>query len=329
MARKLSPEERLKIVEDIAQSGNVRAACEKHPMDASTYYKLIGRLRGLKTPEEKLKALADRSRKWNSHGQQTKPEERRLIRRLAVENPSYGCNQIQRMLKKRKIKRSATTVQKIMTEENLGTAVERWLYLDAPKTKLSTEQRNFVEVFNPSIRDLKWPRHETDAIIDVSNFDIGPLPNLGGLVAVVAVERRSSFAFGSIREKFLPKHLVWVIKNRVQPALVRAGARNTTLVVPTVTLGMSGEDLDQIATPRTTIRKTLLGTSGSMQRFQKAFVESFTKDVATEEVFDDTRALRAAFKSWLTEYNNSKLDGFPNYGRPPAELFFEKRQRIK
>lgn len=46
-------------------------------------------------------------------------------------------------------------------------------------------------------------------------------------------------------------------------------------------------------------------------------------------VFEDIKALRAAFKSWLTEYDGQSLDGFPYYGRSPTELFFEKSQRNK
>lgn len=327
MSGKWSPEKRLAVIEAILHSGNKRDACKQHGMDATTFYKLEKRIAGL-SRDQQLEALKDRSRRWKSHRQQTTKDQRAAIRSLSLAHPSWGCNQIQQALARDGIKRSPTTIQKVMAEEGLGTGRDRWLALDRPEAQLSHEQLSFVAGFNPSIADKNFKAARPGEKVDLGVFGLGALPGLGQLVVIAAVDRYSSYAFAAIRANVNKANVAWLIEKRVLPFYKDKKA--LTFIIPHEMKQVS-EFTVSANTPKIELisRARKYGPIGSVERFRLAVLNGFIKDDATNVVFDDLAALRAAFRDWVKHHNETGMVGFPNYGQPPITMAGSKRINAK
>ena len=60
--------------------------------------------------------------------------------------------------------------------------------------------------------------------------------------------------------------------------------------------------------------------SGFSTRFARAVRNEFLKPKGSES-FTSLVDMRSQFKAWLASYNQSPLEGFPNYGLSPIEIF--------
>ncbi len=79
------------------------------------------------------------------------------IKARALAHPAEGCNRHEAMLALAEVHVSSVTIQKILSENGLGTKVERWLALERQNAEKSidvtAEQAAFLEKLNPCFRE--------------------------------------------------------------------------------------------------------------------------------------------------------------------------------
>jgi hypothetical protein len=325
--KKGTPEWRISVLQLAMELKNVRRACTRKGMDRTTFYKLRKRCAQL-PPEKWLAAVKDRSRRWKSHAQQTRPETRKRIFEMSLQHPSWGCNRLAARLASRGIQRSANTIQKILNANKIGTREERWRQLDTliQSRKHTDEQFEFIKQFNPNSRDRDARKLTPGALLYADRFKIGPFPKLGAFNVYAVVDSYSSFAFASIRKARDSKSAVWLLEKRVIPYL-RSGtgpkkrfsiSSGRNFELPNCEVYREWLKQHEIhRRQRETEPPGNFVGSGSLERFKRAVATDFMTGEGAEQVFDDLKLLRIAFKAWLADYNKSRLVGFPNFGRSP------------
>ena len=132
--------------------GNVAEACRQRGLDRTSFYEWKRRFQ-----TQGFEGLKDLPPIHKSHPQTTPPEVVDRIKALALAHPAYGCNRHEAMLALAEVHVSSVTIQKILSENGLGTKVERWLALERQNAEKSidvtAEQAAFLEKLNPCFRE--------------------------------------------------------------------------------------------------------------------------------------------------------------------------------
>ncbi len=143
-----SAEERLAVLREAEEEGNVRAACQRHGISRQTFYNWKRRYE-----EGGLAALQDRSRTpRNPRPRARSPDKVRRIREFALAHPGLVLQELARRLKIPK-----STIHEILVEEGISTRRERWLHLEnlirEKDLKPNQEQFRFLISNNPAWKD--------------------------------------------------------------------------------------------------------------------------------------------------------------------------------
>ena len=295
-----------------------------------TVYKFLKRVKG-RPKSEWDELLKDRPKRGKTHGQQTTDAQRKVILDLAAKHPAWGCAKIRDELTRRRITRSANTVQKILNAEGLTSVADRARALDCKGgwNGLTLEQRSAVKKVNAHYRDYGRLGTALGSILFCARVEFGNVPGLARVHLYIVVESLTGFIFASLRPVGNSKHAIWLLDEKVVPKLKghTCWPKSELIVSPTFWI-KENEDVQQwITTSKATVadarpkeRQGYLG-DGFVSGFVDAFNRSFVGGSPCNEPFDNINDARKAFKTWLTKYNNTEQVGYPNFGKSPAAAF--------
>lgn len=250
---------------------------------------------------------------------------------LALEHPSWGQVRLSAALLADGIRLSAPLVQRVLAENGLGGAVDRWLVLEqkwaSGELVLSEEQKAFVERINPCFRELSPVSQAPGEVLDVDSFFVF-CPGRGTKVYLhAAVDAFSSYAFGFLHASRSPEAATAVLHNDALPFFRRHGRSVEAVRTDTGREFVGGScHLYQTYLDLVGIEHRPVGSfpsrSGSfVERFRDTVREEFFLPRARERPFGTLEAVQVAFSAWLRDYNSLRPgQGWPNMGRSPQEV---------
>jgi hypothetical protein len=160
---------RLTVLELAERLGNVTEACRRGGIDRTSFYDWKRRFQ-----LEGLDGLKDLPSIAKSHPMSTPAEAAARIVELALAHPAYGCNRIEALLALEGRRVSSITVQKILSDKDLGTRHERWLALERQNAdraiELSAEQARFLEKINPCFKERHVESERPGQLLSADTF---------------------------------------------------------------------------------------------------------------------------------------------------------------
>lgn len=319
-------ERRLAVLELARQLGNVSEACRRCGINRTTYY-----LWKRQYDSFGRDGLADRPNPARAHPMRTPLHVENRICALSLENPSRGCNWLEKHLAFCGLRISAITIQKVLNRQSIGTRRERWLTLEADyasgKTELTAEQINFIESFNPCFRDRNSCAQRPGEVLCAQTATIGWRARGKRIKLHMIVDVFGSFAFAAVEEPSSKRTFGQLLVDDVLPWYEEWG-----LSIRSFQLGTEIGKIEwgETVNPRDLTDRGISlcehawwvgGRNGCMERFHRTAVEEFFKPAVSENRHRSVSALRSGFKRWLHHYNVSRPHpGYRNYGKPPAQF---------
>ncbi|WP_292226383.1 helix-turn-helix domain-containing protein [Mesorhizobium sp.] len=312
--------QRLGILELATTLGNVAEVCRRYGIDRTSFYAWRRRFR-----EQGLIGLQDRSPIHRNHPQKTPRHTARRVAALALQHPAYGCNRLQVLLHSEGMRLSAVTVQKLLRARGLGCRRQRWLTLEALATKrslrLTAEQSAFVEASNPSFRERHSETQAPGEVLCANILPVSRLRNEGKIFLCFAVDIYCAYAFAALKVGWHEQALAELMQNFVVPFY---GVRE--LVVREVIASAALQCGDYAPTFATAEKYHASGlrpgrAHGFAERFGRIVSGEFfcSRRVASDRL--DMDGMQTELRLWLEKYNAKRsLDGYRNYGTPPAEM---------
>jgi len=265
-----------------------------------------------------------------SHPQATAPEVVERIRALALEHPAYGCNRIEAMLSLEGTRVSAITIQKLLTENSLGTRIDRWLALEQANAgraiDITAEQAAFLEKLNPCFRERHVESSVPGELLSADTFFVGSLKGVGKVYLHAVVDTYGSYAFGFLHVSKQPEAAVAVLHNDVLPFYANLGLPVKAVLTDNGREFCGTEkhpyelylDLNGIEHRRTKVRTPK--TNGFVERFNGTVLDEFFRVKLRETFYETVEALQADLDAWLVHYNTERPHlGYRNMGRRPVE----------
>ena len=252
------------------------------------------------------------------------------IKARALAHPAEGCNRHEAMLALAEVHVSSVTIQKILSENGLGTKVERWLALERQNAEKSidvtAEQAAFLEKLNPCFRERHVESTSPGELLSADTFFVGNLKGVGKVYLHAVVDTFGSYAFGFLHVSKQPEAAVAVLHNDVLPFY-----RDLDLPVKAVLTDNGREfcgterhpyelylDLNGVEHRRTKVRTPK--TNGFVERFNGTVLDEFFRVKMRETFYDSVDALQADLDAWLIHYNTERPHlGYRNMGRRPIE----------
>lgn len=250
---------------------------------------------------------------------------------FALEHPSWGQVRLSAALAEDGIRLSAPLVQRVLAENGLGGAADRWLVLEqqwaSGELVLSEEQKAFVERINPCFRELSPVSQAPGEVLDADSFFVF-CPGRGTKVYLhAAVDTFSSYAFGFLHASRRPEAATAVLHNDALPFFRRYGW--PVRVVRTDTgrefVGGSGHlyqtYLDLVGVEHQPVDSSPSRSGSFVERFRDTVRDEFFLPRARERPFGTLEAVQMAFSAWLRDYNSLRPgQGWPNMGQTPQQV---------
>lgn len=318
-------QQRMSVLELARELGNVAEACRQRGMDRTSFYEWKRRFQ-----TQGFDGLRDLPPIHKSHPQATAPEVVERIRALALEHPAYGCNRIEAMLSLEGTRVSAITIQKLLTENSLGTRIDRWLALEQANAgraiDITAEQAAFLEKLNPCFRERHVESSVPGELLSADTFFVGSLKGVGKVYLHAVVDTYGSYAFGFLHVSKQPEAAVAVLHNDVLPFYANLGLPVKAVLTDNGREFCGTEkhpyelylDLNGIEHRRTKVRTPK--TNGFVERFNGTVLDEFFRVKLRETFYETVEALQADLDAWLVHYNTERPHlGYRNMGRRPVE----------
>lgn len=315
--------QRLALLALAARLGNVAQACRDEGVDRSAFYEWQRRYRAAG-----LAGLADLPSKPKTSPQRTPPAITARILALALEHPEWGCGRAAEQLKAEGTSVSSPTVQSLWIAHGLGGIAARMAALEAEHLRagrpLVGDQALLLAKQNPAFRErLTAPARPGEWLVQES-FLVGDAGRLGKIYLHAVVDAWNAQAFGLLFAGKRSAVSVAVLHNDVLPAYARHGVQ-----VRAILTDRSWEferhpyplylDLNEISHHLTDVRGPR--KHGAFERFHEEVRDEFFKPTLAGHGYWHLAELQQAFDGWLLRYNTQRPSpGFPNWGRPPAQV---------
>ena len=112
---------RLQVINFSKKIGNISLACKICGVDRASYYKWLNRYQA-----QGSDGLMNRSPVRTKHSAATPEKLKKRIKELCMENPSFGCDRLEKILCSEENRVSSVTIQKILNSYGLGTQLKRY-----------------------------------------------------------------------------------------------------------------------------------------------------------------------------------------------------------
>jgi transposase len=319
---------RLQVIQLAESLGNVSEACRKTGIDRTSFYEWRRRYAA-----KGIEGLKDLQPSHKDHPHTTPPKAVKKIIDVAFQYPDWGCIRISEQLKKSGISVSSPTVQKILIKNNLSSVSDRADALEkkavVEKIKLSSSQIEAIAKHNPAFKEKgKEPKSPGELVI----IDTIPIPSQKLKVAgylLVAVDAYGMFATAEFYSEKGPGTSEEFISNVVLPFY-----KNLKTPIKTIFTDKSKEFLSdgiEEVLKKQNInhqidKKFRVNLNGYMLRF-RGKLQSALYEINKKP--QNATVLKKLLSSWITEYNHTGIENFPNLGEAPVEVWKKKGLKPK
>ena len=308
-----------------ARQNSFVAASKRYRIARSALYKFYGRVRD--KPEEEWETLLADQRRG------PKPNRPKIVRRqerraqavlkASAEQPAFGCNRLQAVLRKRGVEASHQTIQKILTDAGRGSRGDRRLALDRPGVEFSKSQREFLEAMNPAYRDRDTRGDRPRKALYADRIELrSVVPGLKDARLYAVVDSYSGKVFGRLAMRKAAGQWLTLFNEGVLPWLQQRLNAGGPVAVHFCMGALSGEaDAVKKALGDKKIRILRPAEmSGLVERFARFVTTEFRFSDEATEPFVSIEHARQAFARWLARYNGRGHDGYPTYGQSPDAM---------
>lgn len=320
-----SKQTRLRVLKLAERLENVAEACRQSGVNRASFYGW--RKRYL---DEGPDGLTVRSPKRRVYPQKSSPQLVHKIRELSLTHPAFGCDRIGPLVSKEGQAISSVSVQKILHTLGLGTRRLRWLALEdqyrQSQNTLSPEQIEFIEQQNPAFRDRSVGRVEPGDLLHADTFLAGACKGGGKVYLHAVIDGCSGFAIGALAPTIDPEIAIGLLETDVVPLLLASQIKIKTVLTGSGReySGPGRHPYQRYLASRSITQTIVSGSdrhSGTMERFRRTVAHALLGPALAKDGQQGLEVLASKLAAWLRHYNTGMAqDGFPNYGKTPAEM---------
>lgn len=317
--------ERLYLLMLADELGNVSKACKMLGKTRAQFYKYKQRME-----KYGLEGLRNLPPIHKHHPQTTPPCLVQKVIQQSFNHVDWGCSRLSMYFKEKNIHISGPTIQRILTEQHMGTKADRCYLLEElaqnEKIKLTDEQANGVFSNNPCWREQNVASQNPGEFLIQDTHYIGRIEGNGKLYMQYIVDTFSSYAF-VVLHATNENAAVSILDQHVLPCYRAWGLTVQHIYTDNGRLynAVSGIKYRQYLEDRTI--KHLLPTlcyeekNGFLERFLCTIKRDFFNKMSHTYLYPDIKTLQCSLAHWLQRYNyHLPHRGYRNFGTPPAKV---------
>jgi transposase InsO family protein len=307
---------------------NVSEACRRRGITRSRFYEYKRAFQ-----EFGFEGLIDSLPIRKTFPNATPQEIRDRVKVFSLEHPALGKEGIADRLKFEGIALHATTIRKILLNENLETKYKRLLYLEEARwgsgIELTEEQIRLIEKMNPCFKERKVESPYPGYLLCQDTFEVGHLKGIGRVYLQAVIDTYGSHAFGKLYTSRKAPTAADILYDRVFPFYERHGITIEHILTDNgseycgtymrhpyeilLELYDIKHRRTRVATPR---------TNGFVERFNRTILDEYFREVFRKKFFASLEELQEDLDIWIDHYNNERPHrGYRNMGRRPIETF--------
>lgn len=308
--------QRLRVLRDAEQLGNVSEACRRHGVSRTLFYRLRRRLEQYGPDGVHPKRQTARRGRPPTVPVQT---ERRVIA-LALAWPTCGPQWYSDQLAREGVSLAPVTIWRLLRRQRLGTRRARLAVLErasAVTTGLLTERTaspvRHIEAAQPG--DL----------LSLDTFYVGKLKGVGKIWQITGCDAASSFGWARlILGEVTAPAVLGFLREVVRPGYRRAGWRLHRVLTDNGKefKGAFAAGCAALGVRITRTKPRHAWTNGFVERLQKTILHEHWRIAFRRQYFTSRRALQASLDRFLQFYNHERTHrGYRLRGRTPATVF--------
>lgn len=287
--------------------------------------------------------LYSKSRRPKNIRYSTSEDIRKQIINSSLENPSSGYKNLYTSFFIDHDTITEELVKRTMKQEGLNNEESRWIKLENreekkrkfERFKLTKKQIEFIEKKNPCFKDRYYNRRGCGKIVhlfksEFKGLQIQRSDEKEDIVYLYAViDTCSNYAICRFNLIEHPAEANNLLYNEAYPVYKDSGSLINRVLANTkykrrLSASLGEIDYDESWKEFYNLEEEdkIPKTNGFKDRFRKKVNDEFIN--GKMKSFDDVsiEKLNDLFSQWLKEYNDNPIQGFPNYGRSPEEIFF-------
>jgi transposase InsO family protein len=308
--------QRLRVLRDAEQMGNVSAACRTHGMSRTLFYRLRRRLEQYGPDGVHPKRQAARPGRPSAVPVQT---ERRVLA-LAVAWPTCGPQWYSDQLARDGVRIAPTTVWRLLKRHQLGTRRARLAVLERVSgatagvlTERTTKRLRHVEAAQPG------------ELVSLDTFYVGKLKGVGKVWQITGCDVASSFAWAQLLiGEVTAAAVVAFLRRVVRPACRAAGWTLQRVLTDNGKefRGAFEAGCTMLGIRVTRTRPRHAWTNGFVERLQKTILHEHWRIAFRRQFFTGLGQLQRSLDGFLRFYNDARPHrGYRLKGRTPATVF--------
>jgi transposase InsO family protein len=310
--------QRLRVLREAAQSGNVTATCRRNGLSRSRFYEFRKRFRQYGPDGVRPKPQKGRPGRPT---QVTVEDERRILA-LAIAWPTRGPQYFSDELARDGHPVPRTTVWRVLVRHGLSHRAARLVVLEQQSADrgLLTER---------TARRLV-PRHlaadHPGDLVALDLFYVGKLKGVGRVWQITACDVASSFGWARVVAGEVTAAAVLAFMHEiVVPSCQEAGWELRRVLTDNGKEFKAAFDAgcDALGIRHTRTKPRHAWTNGVVERFQGTILHEHWRIAFRREYFGSIRALQRSLERFLSFYNHQRSHhGHRVHGRTPASVFF-------
>jgi hypothetical protein len=313
---------RLSVLQLADVLGNVCEACRRSGIDRKRFYEWRHRFE-----VQGIEGLRDHPQPHSRHPQATPPEIVQTILKLSLEHPGWGCGRLAGALRSSGRSVSSPTVQHVLCRHGLGRTHERSQKLEelaaSGKRRLSAEQIAAIERSDPAFRDRDLGATSPGQILLQDTLYLGECNGPGKLYLHHALDAYCALAFGLLGGSKGARGAVALLRSRILPFYKTRGIRVAAVWTDhgREFCGTAGHPYERCAAKHRVEHCIGCGAGEEGRGVLERFAAHFNRDFFHPRVGTAFRgswdSLHESLETWLRDYNQSPLAGWPDMGEPP------------
>ncbi len=313
--------QRLRVLREAEQSGNVSATCRRYGMSRSRFYTLRRRLR--QYGPDGVRSKPHKGRPGRPSG--VTVEHERQILALAIAWPTRGPQYYSDQLARDGQRVPATTVWRVLVRHGLNHRAARLVVLE----EQSAQRGLLVE---RTARRLV-PRHlaatDPGELVALDLFYVGKLKGVGKVWQITACDVVSSYGWARVVVgEVTADRVLALLRERVAPSCEDAGWTLRRVLTDNGKEFKIAFDVgcDALGIRHTRTKPRHAWTNGVVERFQGTILHEHWRIAFRREYFGSLRQLQRSLDGFLQFYNHQRSHhGHRLRGRTPASVFFGAR----
>jgi transposase InsO family protein len=250
-----------------------------------------------------------------------------------LEHPTHGAQRVADGLLLKDIQVSAGGVRGVWERHGLTTKHERLLRLEETakkrKLKLTEEQIQALERFNPEYRERHIEVHYTGDLVAVDTFFVGTLKGVGKVYLQAVLDCFSRYVWGRLYTSKLPLTAVQVMNNDVLPFFDEHGIGIKTVLSDNGREFCGRPDrhpyelflqLEDIEHRTTKVRRPQ--SNGFIERFHRTLLDEHLRVKGRTTWYETLEEMQKDLEAYLEQYNTKRPHrGRGMEGKTPYQVF--------